>query len=49
LPLLVNGEAREAMKTELAHVCTQLGKPGASHRTADLALQMLSKRKTADA
>jgi len=46
MPLLVNDEAREVMKTELAQVCAQLGKPGASYRTADLALQMLSERKT---
>jgi len=48
LPLLVNVEEREAMKAEFVNVCRQLGKPGASKRAADIAMQMLSERKAAD-
>jgi lipid-A-disaccharide synthase len=47
LPLLVNAERSAAMKSELAHVCSQLGEPGASGRAAGIAMQMLSAGKTA--
>ena len=48
LPLLVTGEAGEVMKAQLTSVCSKLGKPGASKRAADLAMQMLPERETAD-
>jgi lipid-A-disaccharide synthase len=41
LPLLLNQEARDSMKQELFNVSKQLGKPGASKRTARLAMEML--------
>jgi lipid-A-disaccharide synthase len=41
LPLLLNQEARDAMKHELALVGKQLGEPGGSRRTARLAMEML--------
>jgi lipid-A-disaccharide synthase len=48
LRLLINYEARQSMKNDLTGICSQLGEPGASNRAADLALQMLSERNTAD-
>ena len=42
LPLLLNKDARDAMKQELARVGKQLGEPGGSKRTAELALEMLA-------
>lgn len=48
LPLLVNGEAKNAMKDQLTLVCSQLGETGASKRTADIAVEMLSERAIAD-
>jgi len=41
LPLLLNQEARDSMKQELFNVSKQLGEPGASKRTARLAMEML--------
>lgn len=41
LPLLLNQEARDSMKQELFNVSKQLGEPGASKRTARLAMKML--------
>ena len=41
LPLLLNQEARDSMKRELFNVSKQLGEPGASKRTARLAMEML--------
>ncbi len=43
LPLLQIREARLAMQKELARVCEQLGSPGASRRTAKLAVEMMDK------
>jgi lipid-A-disaccharide synthase len=42
LPLLLKKEAREAMQNELAMVCNTLGGPGASRRTAKIAIEMLA-------
>jgi lipid-A-disaccharide synthase len=42
LPLLVNRETRAAMKKDMAHVCEQLGKPGASKRVAKIATEMMT-------
>ncbi|KPJ97706.1 MAG: hypothetical protein AMJ60_10495 [Desulfobacterales bacterium SG8_35] len=42
LPLLLHKEAREAMLKELNLVCARLGGPGASRRTAKLALGMMA-------
>lgn len=42
LPLLLNQEARDSMKQELFNVSKQLGEPGASKRTARLAMEMLA-------
>jgi hypothetical protein len=39
--LLKNGEAQRNMKQQLAEVAGQLGGPGASKRTAKLALEMI--------
>ena len=41
LPLLLNQEARDSMKQALFNVSKQLGEPGASKRTARLAMEML--------
>jgi lipid-A-disaccharide synthase len=41
VPLLQSGPTRETMRQELARVCTKLGRPGASSRTADIAMEML--------
>ncbi len=42
LPLLLDRDAGENMKQELASVVKQLGEPGGSRRTAELALGMLT-------
>ena len=42
LPLLLKKEARETMQKELTMVCDKLGGPGASSRTAKLAIEMLA-------
>lgn len=42
LPLLLYKESRKAMQKELARVCEQLGEPGASRRTAKLAIEMVA-------
>ncbi len=42
LPLLVNRESRAAMKKDMAHVCEQLGKPGASKKVAKIAIEMMT-------
>ncbi len=42
LPLLRDRKAAEAMVLELTRVCSQLGEPGASRRTAILAMEMLA-------
>ena len=44
LPLLMDREAREAMLKELAAVCNQLGKPGASKRTAKIAGEIMAEK-----
>ena len=41
LPLLLDREARNAMKQELTHVAEQLGESGGARRTAMIALDML--------
>ena len=48
LPLLLNRETRYAMKQELAHVGKQLGEPGASRRTAGIAMEMLAEKITSN-
>ncbi len=48
LPLLLNRETRYAMKQELAHVGNQLGEPGASRRTAGIAMEMLVEKITSN-
>ncbi|UCD65928.1 MAG: lipid-A-disaccharide synthase [Deltaproteobacteria bacterium] len=42
LPLLLNKESRDAMRSELFKVCKQLGEPGASRRVAKLASEMVA-------
>jgi lipid-A-disaccharide synthase len=42
LPLLLKKETRDAMRKELTMVCDKLGGPGASRRTAKLAIEMLA-------
>ncbi|MFC1837360.1 lipid-A-disaccharide synthase [Thermodesulfobacteriota bacterium] len=42
LPLLTNREVAETMRLDMAEVVRQLGEPGGSRRTAELALGMLA-------
>jgi len=42
LPLLLNREAGNTMRQELANVCRQLGEPGGSGRAARLAMEMVA-------
>jgi lipid-A-disaccharide synthase len=41
LPLLMSRETRDTMKKDLADVCEQLGKPGASKKVAKIATEMV--------
>ncbi|OGQ94456.1 MAG: lipid-A-disaccharide synthase [Deltaproteobacteria bacterium RIFOXYD12_FULL_57_12] len=43
-PLLLDEEAQQAMRQELAAVCRQLGTPGAAECCARIALEMLGRR-----
>jgi len=42
LSLLFNHEARDTMQKELSNVCDQLGEPGASKRTAKIAVDIMA-------
>jgi lipid-A-disaccharide synthase len=48
LPLLLDQKNQEAMKHELTHVAKLLGEPGASKRTAKLAIEMLAEKVKSD-
>ena len=48
IPLLLDRETQEAMKLELAHVAKLLGEPGASKRTAKLAMEILAGKVKSD-
>jgi lipid-A-disaccharide synthase len=42
LPLLLNKDAAEAMRDNLAETCKQLGEPGASKRVAKLVREIIA-------